>query len=425
MSSLIQTIQTDEALDPPAAHIGLDWGYDTHAISLHPCDGPVEPLVIDATAESVHKWLKSVRERFGGRLVVLGVETKKGQIINALLEHSSWLIIYPINPVTSARYRKAFTPSGAKDDGPDSLVLLELVRDHSEKLRPLHEDDPQTRELCALTELRRHLVDQRSELSNQLDSLLKTYYPQALQIIGEKTGTMAIHFLQRWPDLIRLKRAKSQTLRKFYYAHNVRRPELVEKRIELINQAVPLSTDELMVTLSVLKLKIILDQISSLNGHIKPIDQRILSVFETHPESRIFKNLPGAGAAMAPRLCAAFGSDRSKYPSPRSLQQLAGIAPVKEQSGSRVWIRWRWQAPKFLRQTFIEWAGLSVQYSLWAAEYYQKMTERGKPRHVILRALAFKWIRVLWKCWQDNEIYDETRYIEQLRRRKSEYAPAQ
>jgi hypothetical protein len=33
-----------------------------------------------------------------------------------------------------------------------------------------------------------------------------------------------------------------------------------------------------------------------------------------------------------------------------------------------------------------------------------------------VRALAFKWQRVIWRCWQDRRPYDEARYEAALRR---------
>jgi hypothetical protein len=77
-----------------------------------------------------------------------------------------------------------------------------------------------------------------------------------------------------------------------------------------------------------------------------------------------------------------------------------------------------------LRQTFVEWAGQTVVYSVWASAYYKRMEAKGKSHHVILRALAFKWIRILWKCWQTRTPYDEPRYLKHLAARKSPYAPA-
>jgi hypothetical protein len=98
------------------------------------------------------------------------------------------------------------------------------------------------------------------------------------------------------------------------------------------------------------------------------------------------------------------------------------IAPVREKSGRQLWVHWRWNAPKFLRQTFVEWAGSTVVHSAWARAYYQQQRRAGKRRQAALRALAFKWIRIVWRCWQTRTPYDEARYINALSRRQSPLA---
>ena len=51
------------------------------------------------------------------------------------------------------------------------------------------------------------------------------------------------------------------------------------------------------------------------------------------------------------------------------------------------------------------------------------MLKKGQKHAIILRALAFKWVRVLWECWQERTPYNETRYLQQLIHRKSPNAP--
>ena len=235
-------------LPPPAAWIGLDWGHKEHAFALHATPGATEEGKLPTTAEAIHAWLHALEQRFGGRPVAVGLETSRGAVIHALLQYP-WITIYPINPVTSARYRKAFTPSGASDDLPDARVLLELVRDHTAKLRPLEPEDPQTVKLAGLVEARRDLVDRRTQGLNQLTSLLRAYYPQALELVGDLDTELAVDFLERWPDLLTLKTAKPGVLKRFYYAHQLRRPELLEQRLQRIRQAVALTTDEARVVL--------------------------------------------------------------------------------------------------------------------------------------------------------------------------------
>jgi hypothetical protein len=101
------------------------------------------------------------------------------------------------------------------------------------------------------------------------------------------------------------------------------------------------------------------------------------------------------------------------------MQKYAGVAPVIEQSGKKSWTHWRYSCPKFLRQTFVEWAGQSVRFSFWAKAYYQQQIEKGKPHNTVIRALAFKWIRIAFSCWQTRTVYDESKYLEALKKRGS------
>jgi transposase len=404
------------------ACIGLDWGDQSHAVALQLAQGKTESSTLVNSPEVLHAWLQELAKRFEGRPVALAVETNRGPLIHVFSAYA-WLTVYPIHPATSARYRSAFKPSGAKDDQPDALLLLELVLCHRDKLRPLQLQDTATRKLAALVELRRDLVDRRTQALNQLTSLLKSYYPQALELTGQDLSTtLALDFLTRWPDPLALKSARPASLKSFYYRHSVRSAELVTQRLALVRKALALTTDEAVLEPALLHLQALVDQLRVFQKHIPFLERQIHSLFQDHGEAYLFRDLPGAGAALKPRLLVAFGQDRSLYPDPASFQKSSGIAPVIEKSGNQSWTHWRWQASRFLRQTLIEWAGQTVVYSAWAAAYYKTMKAKGKRHHVILRALAFKWIRILWKCWQTRTPYDEARYLKQLAVRKSPLA---
>jgi transposase len=408
-----------------AAWIGLDWGDKEHAYCLSVCrGGEPESGKLLHSAENLHRWLKGLEERFGGRPMALGLESNRGALLHVLAQYP-WLEIFPINPATSARYRKAFVPSGAKDDLPDAAILLDLVRFHARKLRPLLWDDASTRKLAALVQARRDTVDRRTQALNQLTSLLKGYYPQAPELVGEDlSAPMALEFLRRWPDLIELKSARRATLRNFYYRHNVRRPELVEKRLESIPGMVALSADDAVVSVARMQLKLLRELITTFNKHIAAFDAQIAGAFAAHSDKVLFQDLPGAGKVLAPRLAVAFGSERTRYADAASFQKYAGLAPVREKSGGQLWTHWRWQAPVFVRQSLVEWAGQTVIWCAWAKRYYERMKAKGKKHHVILRALAFKWVRILWKCWITNTPYDDARYLKALKLRKSPNLPS-
>jgi len=104
------------------------------------------------------------------------------------------------------------------------------------------------------------------------------------------------------------------------------------------------------------------------------------------------------------------------------------VAPVTKRSGGSCHIHRRYCCPKFHRQSFHEYAKESLLWSRWAAAFYLQQREKGCPHHTAVRllarnaqarALAFKWQRVIWRCWQDRRPYDEARYQAVLRQRGS------
>ena len=97
--------------------------------------------------------------------------------------------------------------------------------------------------------------------------------------------------------------------------------------------------------------------------------------------------------------------------------RFSGIAPVIERSGKQFRIRWRYFCPKFFRQTFHELAAQSIQDSFWAGAYYSMQRAKGKDHRAAVRALAFKWIRIIWRCWQTRTPYNEVIYLESLRKK--------
>jgi len=92
---------------------------------------------------------------------------------------------------------------------------------------------------------------------------------------------------------------------------------------------------------------------------------------------------------------------------------------VTERSGTKSWVHWRLQCPKFLRHTFVEWAAESIQHAFWAQVYYQQQRDKGKAHQAAVRALAFTWIRLLSRCWQERTPYDAAVSLQALYHRGS------
>lgn len=405
-----------------AAFVGLDWADQAHVVSLQESASPkLERFSVEHKPEALAAWMSSLRKRFGGQKVAVALEQRRGALIHALMSYD-FLVLYPINPDTVAKYRKAFASSGAKSDPMDADLLLELVRLHRDRLRAWIPDDADTRTLQLLVEARRKIVNERTRLTNRLTSLLKGYFPQALGWAGSFKSVQACDFLMKWPTLTAVQRAKRTELKKFYQEHGCRRSELIEGRIKETREAEPLTQDRAVTDSSVTMVQATVGQLRAVIEAIKRFDQQIAELFARHPDRELFASLPGAGEALAPRLLAAMGADRERMAGAEQVQKFSGIAPVTERSGKSCWVHQRQACSKFLRQTFHEFAEASVRQSKWARAFYEKQRGQGKQHNAAVRALAYKWIRIIYRCWRERRLYREEVYEAALLKRQSPLA---
>jgi transposase len=400
-----------------AAFVGLDWADATHDGCLQAAGSRKrEGFRLEHTPEAIDAWVSMLRTRFNGQPVAICLELDKGPLVSALRQYD-FLVLFPINPLTLARYREAFTPSRAKDDPTDAELQLELLLTHPDKLQPLTPQSPTMRALAQLVEHRRCVVGDKVRITNRLTSTLKNYFPHVLQWFQDKDTTLFCDFLSRWPTLKAAQLARRSTLETFFRDHHVRSAEVIAQRLQAIKAAIPLTTDDGVIAPNALLVQALVAQLRVTLQAIADFDTAIAQRAQSHPDFPLFQALPGAGPVFAPRLLVAFGEQRERYATAAALQKYAGIAPVTERSGKKSWVHWRLQCPKFLRQTFVEWAAESTRHSFWAQVYYQQQRDKGKTHQAAVRALAFKWIRILYRCWQNRTPYDEAVYLQALKRR--------
>lgn len=407
-----------------AACVGWDWAEQEHVVSLREAGSTtIETARLKGSAEALHEWANQMLARFGGRAVVIAIDAGRGAVIAAFMGYPH-LVLYPINPKAAASLRVALYPSGQKDDPIDSEMLLEMVEKHRDRVRPLNPADPLSRELGLLSEQRRKLDGDRRRAVNRLRDVLKSYYPQAVQLLEDLSTPMACAFLQKWPSLERLQRAREETIVSFFRKHGSRSARKIDARLEIIRSAVPLTQDRALVRAGQATVLASVRVIGSFLDAIASLEAELQEAYMAHPDHDLIDSFPGLGAMLGPRVAAVLGVDRSRYESADSLQCLSGVAPVTRRTGGRngkATVHRRVRRPVFMHQTFVEWAGCSIAHSPWARAFYQMKRERNpQMRHwAILRELAYKWLRILFQCWQRREPYVEARHAEELVRRGS------
>jgi transposase len=400
------------------AIIGIDWADKKHDVCVQDmATGRRRSSQVRHRAEELDAWARSLYRRYGGSIAV-ALELSKGPIVSVLQKYD-FFVLYPIDPSTLAYHRKTFTPSGAKDDPTDAECALKLLLTHSEHFKQLRPQSIEMRTLMVLVEHRRKLMHERVRLTNRLRNALKQYYPQALEWFDHIDTQLFCDFIQRWPSLEQARRARRTTLAKFFREHNMNRKALLERRIEAIKSAMSLTDDAAVIVPYRMQALTLVRQLTVMLESIRQYDDEIAALAPQHPDYALFKVLPGAGPSLAARLMVGFGEQRRRFANAAEVQKCTGIAPVTERSGQSTWVHWRWQCPTFLRQTFVEWAAQTINKSYWAGLYYYQQRAKGSSHRAAVRALAFKWIRILYRCWKTRTPYDEARYLKALQERGS------
>ncbi len=415
------TLQLDASQPEPnfAAFLAIDWADQRHVWMLQEAAGSQrEQGVLEQTPEAIEVWATALAARFEGRPIALCLEQSRGALLYTLTKYQHW-VIYPVHPTMLSKFREAMYPSGAKDDPLDADLLLDILVQHRKRLRRLNPDTVETRTMQFLVEDRRALVDEKTRVSNRLTDTLKLYFPQIVKWFDRVDCALVGDLLKRWPTLQELQKQDPSTLRQFFQEHDNRWNERMEGRLKQIREAMPATDDQAVIQSAVIKVSILVSLLENLRDGIAKLDVEIERIAAAHPDYEVFASFPGAGKVLAPRLLVAHGTQRDRFATVDELQSYSGIAPVVERSGKSMYVHVRYACPQFVRQTFHEWAGHTIAFSEWARLYYEQQRNKGKAHHVAVRSLAFKWQRILFRCWKDGKPYEEQRYIAALKKRGS------
>ena len=408
-------------MKPHHTFIGIDRSDQTIDYSQLSTEGEtLTQKKISSSPESLLHWVDELRSALPeNTTIALCIEQPCQNLVHFFTQFKE-LIIYLENPAVIKKYRESLSASRAKDDKRDAAVLAQFIYERHRRLTPHSIEDPLTHQIATLVEKRRQLVGTRTSLTNKLTQALKDYYPQALELIGKYIySPLSCAFLSKWSTLQDLQKARPSTITQFYYKLNSRSQKLIDERLDIIENAVPICTDPSTIEVYQLLVESLVKSIQQLQRSINQFDKVIEAKVAQHEDSELFSSLPGAGPCYAARLLSFFGSDRSAYQDASEVQKHSGVAPVTKQSGKMHFVHRRYACNKFFRQTFVEWAGQTIPKSLWARAYYEQQKAKGHRHQSILRSLAYKWQRILFRCWKNKERYNEITYLKALEKSQS------
>jgi transposase len=389
-------------------YAGFDWSKDRHQIAVLDRTGQ---LVLELSFEDTAADWAELREklRVFPKLGV-AIETRCGPAVERLLD--AGLRVYPLNPKAAQPYRDRKAPSGAKSDRPDARSFADALRTDGHGWRRLQPQDPLTQELRLLCRDEIGLIEQRTALVNRLQEALHEHYPTALKAFDDWTSPGAWAFVVAFPTPQELARAGKRKWEKSLHTHKLYRPQTAGQRLDLFVHVGEFDSPSPAVTRAKSFLAVALaKQLRLLENQLNEYRQRIVKLFADHPDHDVFGSLPGGGEKLAPRLLAELGSNREEFDSPQAPQCYAGTAPVSFQSGKVHRVHVRRGCNHWLRATVHLWADQSRHWCAWAQAYYQQKKHQGLAHAAALRCLGQRWLKILWRMWQDGVPYDEALHL--------------
>jgi len=328
------------------------------------------------------------------------VETSHGLLINFLL--SAGFPVYPVNPKMAQKLRKV---AGAKTDQIDASVLAKLGRFDLDELRRLEPDSPTVQELKLLTRDQDALILTQTRLVNQLIARLKDYDPVALHLFTKLRQRSTLLFLQAHPSLQAVRAASLEEIKATLHAGKHTSPTKVASKIFEEVHRPQLETSEIIVRAKSRLMLALVKQLLVVIEEIAHYDEEIEALFLTHEDHELWRSFPRVGKRLAPRRLSEWGDDRHRYADAKSVQTLAGTAPVPFQSGKYAKAHQRFACVKPLRDDLQQFAWQSTLSEPWAASYYQRKLAEGKTRSMAVRALANVWVRIIYRVWQNKTSY--------------------
>ena len=389
----------------------LDWASDHHDVAVVDRLGTV--VAEFRFAHSAAGWAEFEQKMKPYAGAPMALETSSGPAVDQLLQRG-WKV-YPVNPKAAQRYRERKAPSGDKADRPDAWSLAGALRTDGHAWRQLLAQDPATALLRALCRDEIGLIEQRTLLVNQLLAALREYYPAAIEAFDDWTEPYAWALIGQFPTPEGLQKAGQRRWEKFLHAHRLWHPSTAPKRLAIFAQANALPASAPVVAAKSLLATSLVKVLQALEQQLKEYREHINNLFRQHPDYDIFGSLPGAGEKLAPRLLGELGSAREIYPDPDSLCCQAGVSPVRYQSGQINQARIRWACDTVLRHTIHLWSDCSRKKSPWAQAYYARKRQDGMSHAAALRCLGKRWLKVLWRMWQDRRRYDASLHEESLK----------
>ncbi|MFD5256744.1 IS110 family transposase [Streptomyces bobili] len=393
---------------------GIDWAEKTHAVALVDDSGQLMAKRNITDDSSGYKILLDLLIEYGDTEespIPVAIETSRGLLVAVL--RTGKRQVFAINPMAAARYRDRHSVSRKKSDPGDALVLANILRTDMHAHRPLPDDSDPARAIAVLARAQQDSLWNRQQLANQLRSLLREYYPAALDAFAKWTNGLcrpeARELLKIAPTPAQAARLTRNQITAALKRSGRKRG--IEADAERLREALrgdwarqlPLVEDALGKQLLAL-----LCQLDAACTAADDLAKAVEEAFPQHPDADVILSFPGLGVQLGARVLAELGDDHTRFADARGLKAYAGSSPITRASGKKSSITRRRVKNDRLNHAGYLWAFAALTASPGAkAHYRRRRDERGDWHASALRNLFNRMAGQLYHCIQAHEPFDE------------------
>jgi transposase len=388
--------------------VGHDWAEDHHDIYVEDADGRrLTSGRVPEGVEGVARFHAMLAELVDDPAeVVIATETDRGLFVGALL--AAGYRVFAVNPMSTSRYRERHSTSGAKSDPGDAKVLADLARTDRHNHREIAGDSELAAAVKTLARAHQSLVWTRQRQTNQLRSTLREFFPAALDAFDDlhHRDAVAVLSIAPTPDRARqLSRSKiASALRRGGRQRRIdNRAVEIQDALRTEQLATPPIVADAMGTVVASLVRII----GELNIQIDELETVLADHFETHPDAKIIRSLPGLGMILGARVLAEFGDDPNRFTDAKCRKNYAGTSPITKASGKHQVVLARHARNSRLADACYQWAFAAITASPGARAFYDERRAKKDTHHRALRALANRLVGILHGCLTHHTLYDE------------------
>jgi hypothetical protein len=397
--------------------VGDDWAGDHHDVELVDAEGrrlarARLPEGLDGVAR-LHAliaghmppaWAELDPGEAAGR-VRIGIESDRGPWVAALV--AAGYQVYPINPMSVARYRQRHSTSGAKSDGGDAYVLAEVVRlDHAQH-RPVAGDSAQVEAMKLVARTHQTLIWDRSRQLLGLGSVLREFFPAALHALDDLTAPDALELLSRAPDPDRAAQLSRSQIAAALRRANRRDVQAKATRVQELLRAAQLRQPTVVQAAYAAVVTTQVRLIAALNAEVDQVGQVVAGHFGRHRDAERYLSQPASVWSSAPGSSPEFGDDPHRFTNAKARRNYAGTSPITRAFGTRKVVLARYARNRRLGHAVHQWAFCAMRGAPGARAYYQAMRSRGIGHQAALRQLGNRLVGILHGCLKTNTSYDE------------------